>query len=270
MTKLSREQIRQVAATLFKAWQYQDSIAPISDAFPELTLDEAYLIQEELIKLHVNNGETHIGYKLGLTDWAKMEQQKISHPLRGSLFSSMILDDGSTITVNQLIQAKVECEIAFVLARDLSGGHTTADDVIKATQYIVPALEIIDSRYDDFKFAFNDGIADNICAAMVVLGANKIKPDTVDLSNINVVLDINGKTVAHGNSSIVLGNPAHAVAMLANMLSEDCKILKAGSIIMTGMITPAISINSLDKLSATFVDLGNVTATVGHHEPYMW
>ena len=270
MSILNPNQILQIAQMLSDAFNSQTTISALCEQFPGLSLADAYQIQEQLLDLHIKQGRVPVGYKMGLTNKSKMQEHGLVHPLHGYIFSSLVLEDNPVIPMTQLIQPRVECEVAFVLAKDLSGPNITIADVISATDYILPALEIVDSRYHDFEFAFNDGIADNICGAMVVLGKQRIKVDSIDLTDINVILEINNKVVAEGNSSVVLDNPANSVAMLANKLAVEGKVLKAGSIIMSGMIAGAIAINTSDKINANFAGLGAVTASVSHHEPYMW
>jgi 2-oxo-3-hexenedioate decarboxylase len=256
---LSNKQINELARVLYNAEVNKISVSPLTNQFPELTFNEAYQIQDELLNLQLKSGRAQLGYKIGLTNFDKMKERNLNFPLRGNLLSDMILSNNSTISSKKLIQPRVEAEVAFVLAHDLSGVNITANDVIAATDYIVAAIEIVDSRYHDFKCNFNDTIADNICAAMVVLGDNKIKPSSISLVNINVEVKINGRLTKAGNSSIVLGNPLNSVAMLANMLSIDGRVLKAGSLIMSGMITEAIPIHAGDRVEALFHGFGSAS-----------
>lgn len=257
---LVRESIQECAVNLYQALLKRLTITKLSDKFPDMTIDEAYHIQEKVVQLRVAEGEEITGYKIGLTNKQKMADANVSEPIRGYLLTSMVLAEGSVLPIVELIQPKVEVEIAFVLKSDLQGPGITAEDVMNATDYIVPALEIVDSRYHDFKFAFADGVADNICAGRLVIGRHHTKAGSVD--NIDVALYINGKPIASGNSSNVLDNPANAVASLANMLARDNKKLKAGNIITSGAITDAVSFSQGDIVSAEFTNLGTVSMNV--------
>ena len=264
MLSLNQEQINSLAHQLYQAEQTGKTIAQLHDMFPELTLNDAYAIQDALKQVYCNSGRIPVGYKMGLTNTVKMQQMGVTQPLRGYLFQDMLFTSGSELPLTRLIQPKVEMEIAFVLAHAVSGTRNGIEDILAATAYITPALEIVDSRYPEFKFAFADGIADNICADRVVLGQAKLNPRQVNLADIGVELLINGKSVVRGNSSAVLSNPLNSIVMLANMLGARGEILPAGSVIISGAIADAITFNPEDQINAEFGSLGTVGVRIAH------
>lgn len=263
MGQLEDNEIKQLANKLFNSWQNKNAIIPISESGPKLTTDDAYSIQEELVKLRVENGDIPAGYKMGLTNIVKMHDNNVTEPIYGVLFKNMILmGEDIDLPISKLIHPKLECEIAFKFSHQLSGPNITQEDVLNATEYIAPAFEIVDSRYKDFKFSFNDGIADNICAGMVVLG-NKVSCHAgINLNDIGVELDLNGKIVMLGNTSIVLGNTLNSIISLVKILSKKGRHLESGSVVISGMITDAITIKTGDRVKATFEGIGSIAANV--------
>lgn len=255
MSNLSSTQIQVLAQDLFLAGNNRLCIAPLVD---ELSVADAYKVQDAFTSLQQASANPLIGYKMGLTNLVKMELAGVSEPLKGQLFANMLLKDESNLSMSELIQPRVEPEIAFVLCDELGGANLTAADVINATEYITPALEIVDSRYHDFKFSFSAGIADNICAARVVLGNVRLCPENFDLAKIQVKLFINQTQQASGLSSAVLDNPINSVIALAKLLNQRGMKIAAGSVIITGAITDAINLRSGDKVSAEFSQLGVV------------
>lgn len=161
--------------------------------------------------------------------------------------------------MNELIHPKVEAEIAFILKEDVRGPNIDATDILAATEYIIPALEIIDSRYANFEFALPDVIADNASSSRVVFGSRLVPPVSLELDLLGVSLSINGEGKAFGAGAAVLGHPANAIAMLANMLSRKGKGLKAGEIILAGAMTEAVRFVAGDVVFAQFDQLGTVS-----------
>lgn len=259
MSNLSLVQIQALAQSLFVAGNNVRSIAPTCD---DLSVADAYLVQDAFTLLQQNRGNSLIGYKMGLTNQAKMDLANVCEPLKGQLFAKMLLKDGDSLSLSELIQPRVEPEIAFVLRDELYGDDLTVVDVINATEYITGALEIVDSRYHDFKFSFSAGIADNICAARVVLGNEKFNPRDFDLTSIQVKLFVNQIQQAFGVSSVVLENPINSVIALAKLLNQGGQKLAAGSVVITGAITDAVSIKVGDEVSAEFSQLGNIAFSV--------
>lgn len=258
MSHLNNSQIQALVQELLTAEIHARSIAPLHERYGELSISEAYLVQDALTELKLAMGIKLIGYKMGLTNLAKMAVAGVDEPLKGQLFEKMVLKNGAHLSLQNLIQPRVEPEIAFVLKHELGGAEIIPEEVIAATEYVTTALEIVDSRYHGFNFSFSDGIADNICAARVVLGDKKFRPEDLDLANIEVQLFVNQCQQASGVSSVVLDNPINSISALAKLLHQRGMKIAAGSVIITGAITDALNIKSGDEISADFSQLGTI------------
>ncbi len=258
MPPLNNFQIQALAKELLIADAQVLSIAPLHERYGELSIIEAYRVQDVLMELKLATGIKLIGYKMGLTNLAKMVAAGVDEPLKGQLFDNMLLKNGSQLLLQDLIQPRVEPEIAFVLKHELGGANLSVEEVLAATEYVTTALEVVDSRYHKFNFSFSDGIADNICAARVVLGDKKLHPEDLDLANIQVQLFVNQLPQASGVSSVVLANPINSVMALAKLLNQRGLKIAVGAVIITGAITDAISIKSGDEIDADFSQLGTI------------
>lgn len=258
-----RSEIAELARRLDDAECGASEIERITIAQAAFSTDQAYLVQEELIALKEARGHRVIGWKMGLTSRAKQLMMGIDQPIYGSLLDYMRVDPGGTIQLGSLIHPKVEPEIAFVLARELRGSGLTVADVLAATDHVVPALEVLDSRYVDFKFAVPDVIADNTSACRFVIAEAGCSPESADPRLTGVVLERNGSVELTGAGGAVLGHPARSVAMLAALLDRKGKALPAGALVLTGGITEAIAVAEGDLVSAHFDRLGSVSVRFG-------
>lgn len=250
------------AEFLHKAEMEKREVVRITADHPELSVEEAYLIQEELVALKLQQGHRIIGPKMGLTSQAKMKQMNVEEPIYGYIFDYMAVADGGTISMSDLIHPKVEAEIAFILGKDLEGPGLTGTQVLAATEYVIPALEIIDSRYQKFQFTLPDVIADNASSSRVIFGTRMIRPEDLELDLVGVTLSINGEIKDLGAGAAVVGHPANSVAMLANMLTRKGAKLNAGDIILTGGVTGAVMLAVGDTVSAQLDGMGNVSFRV--------
>jgi 2-oxo-3-hexenedioate decarboxylase len=239
------------AQVLLDAADQIEAIAPITDSEPDLTVEEGYEIQAELLARRLARGERLVGAKLGLTSRAKQEQMKVAEPVYGWLTDAMILAAEAPLERASLIHPRAEPEIAFVLGRDLAGPGLTAHDVLAATAGVCCALEIIDSRYADFRFTAADVIADNTSAARFVLGPARVAP-TFDLSLVGCLLEQGGQLITTAAGAAVLGHPAEAVALLANALGRQGRALEAGWVVLSGGMTPAVPVEPGVPVAATF------------------
>jgi 2-oxo-3-hexenedioate decarboxylase len=230
----------------------------ITSDYPDMTVEEAYRVQEELVAIKLAQGHRIIGPKMGLTSQAKMKQMGVEEPIYGYIFDYMVVPEGGAIKMDELIHPKVEAEIAFILGKDIEGPGITGAQVLAATEYVLPALEIIDSRYENFKFTLPDVIADNASSSRVVLGNRLTKPENIELDLVGVTLSINGEIKDVGAGAAVVGHPANSVAMLANMLARKGEKVKAGDIILTGGVTGAVMLAVGDTVSAKLDGLGEV------------
>lgn len=249
----------QFADQLNKAEQDLVGIAPLTSVDPLLSIEEAYNIQLENIERKKTQGHKIVGKKIGLTSKAMQTLLGVEEPDYGHLLDSMVIENGNSIPKQKVIEPKVEAEIAFVLKKDLKGPNVTTLDVLKATDYILPSIEIVDSRIRDWKIQLPDTIADNASSAFYVLGGKPIKIEDVNLELIGMVLTKNGKTVNTGVGAAALGNPAYCVAWLANKLADFDISLRAGEVILSGALSAAVNAKAGDSFTAKFAHLGEVS-----------
>jgi 2-keto-4-pentenoate hydratase len=241
---------------LDEAFARHESIVALTELAPGLTIDDAYSIQMERVRTAVESGDSITGKKIGLTSQAMQNLLGVDQPDYGHLHQSMVVEQGGTVSLSQLFQPKVEGEIAFVLKEDLVGPKITTEDVLKATDYVVASLEIVDSRIKDWKIKLEDTVADNASCGLYVLGTYKARD--VDLKKLHMQLLKNGEVVNEGYGTDVLGDPAACVAWLANKLHQYGVSLKAGEVILSGALSAAIPVNPGDEIKATFNELGEV------------
>ena len=201
------------------------------------------------------------GHKVGLSSKAMQEMMGVDEPDYGHLLSDMVLREGVPVPVDRYLLPRVEVEVGFVLGDDLPGEGCTVDDVLRCTEAVVPSIELIDSRIADWKIGLADTIADNASSAGVVLGQARRKPDELDVTAIDAVLQINGEQVAAGRSDAVLGNPAIAVAWLADKVAGFGVRLQRGHVVLPGSCTRAYDVQAGDRVTATFDGLGSVSVT---------
>ncbi|PFP24751.1 4-oxalocrotonate decarboxylase [Bacillus sp. AFS073361] len=260
---MASEIIRQIADYLIAAEVDKREVVKVTSKIkPDLTVEEAYEAQELLVQKKLDEGKRIVGPKMGLTSKAKWDQMGVSEPIYGYIFDYMLIDNGGALPYSELIHPKVEAEIAFVIGEDIEGPGITGAQVLAKTEYVLPALEIIDSRYENFNFTHTDVIADNTSASRVVFGNTLKKPSEFDLELVGSTLSINGKIRELGTGAAVLGHPANAIAVLANMLARKGERILKGDIILSGAITSAVLLNVGDFVSAKFDGLGEVTFTV--------
>jgi 2-oxo-3-hexenedioate decarboxylase len=252
---LSSERIEQLAEIVDNAAMSGTEIVMLSASVPELTIESAYHVQEASIARRIARGERLVGMKMGLTSRAKMEQMGVHEPIYGRLTTSMILNDGGVLELNGLCHPRVEPEVAFILKRDLVGPVTPAQ-ALDAGGGVCAALEIIDSRYRDFKFTLPDVIADNTSAIRFVLGSRLLPPEDVNVGNLGIVMEVNGKIVETGTSAAIYEHPARSLAELANMLARSGGHLDAGQIVLSGGATAAVALKPGDHVSVEIDELG--------------
>ena len=256
---LKKDIIEKLALHCEKAEVEAYEITKITDDYPEMTYEDAYDIQWQARANKVAKGHKIVGMKMGLTSQAKMKQMGVPNPCYGYLCDYFAYGDGAQIKFDELIHPKVEAEIAFVLKDDLSGPGCHIGDVLAATDFVMPAVEVIDSRYKDFKFDLKSVIADNSSSSRYVTGGVARDIKDLDLKTLGVVMEINGEVVQLGAGAAVLGHPATSIAMLANMMAERGETLKAGEYILSGAITAATTVKKGDNVSVKFQGLGTVS-----------
>jgi len=247
-----------LAKHLFEANRARSLVPRLTDDHAELTLEQGYEIQLALRDLHVAEGAQLAGAKLGLTSRAKQTQMGVDTVVHGFLTDAMRLDAGEPLEVASLGQARAEPEIAFVIGRELSGPRCSATEVLAATDAICPALEVLDSRYPDYKFTLPDVVADNTSAGRFVLGGTLTRPAGLDLRLVGCVFERNGALAGTAAGAASLGHPAAAVAALVRELARRGEGLAPGAVVMSGGLTEAIPLSAGDVATARFDRLGSV------------
>ena len=253
--------VEKIANELIDAENHQYSVAPLTERYSELTVSDAYQIQLEVIGKKLKEGHEVIGKKVGLTSKAMQQMLGVDEPDYGHLLDDMKIADEATVKIAEFISPKVEAEIGFILEQDLVGPNVNYLDVLMATKYVVPTIEIIDSRISDWKIKLVDTVADNGSSARVVVGKKLTPIEGLDLRTQGMVLYKNADLVATGSGTAALGHPAQAVAWLANKLHEFGITLKAGELILPGALSGAIPVADGDTISADFGPLGTVSVT---------
>lgn len=256
---MTSDLIQECAQVLYEAELRRRPVAPLTDRYPEMDAASAYAIQGAGITMKLRNRDIRVvGRKAGLTNPAVQRVFGVNEPDFGHILSDMVVAGSSVIRRDCLIQPRVEPEIAFVLSADLRGPHVSPADVWRATGFICPALEIIDSRIQDWQIRLADTVADNASASRVIVGSRIPVRENLDLRPQEAVLTVNGKMVSAGFGEAVLGDPAMAVAWLANCLSGFGDFLRAGEIIMPGAFSSPAAIQAGDTVDAVFPGLGDV------------
>lgn len=256
---LSREDVVRLCERIEGAQTRACAIPKLTDEYPEMTIGDGYAVQLALRQRFLAAGHRQVGWKAGLTSKAKMIQMGVNVPSIGFLTDRMARPESSAIKTSDLVHPRVECEVAFVMKKALKGPNCTRQDVLDATDYVLPAVEIIDSRFSGFKFDLESVVADNGSSARFVGGGRARYVEDIDLRTLGVVMEKNGEIVTMGASAAVLGHPAEAIAMLVNILGELGEELPAGSFVMSGGITEAVAVKPGDSIVARFQELGSVS-----------
>jgi 2-keto-4-pentenoate hydratase len=246
---------------------HKGAVAPLRDGLEPTDVDGAYAVQSINTGYWIDQGRRVIGRKIGLTAEAVQKQLGVDRPDFGVLFDDMLIVDGANLDPKAVLQAKAEAEIALVLAKDLDNPQATLFDVMAATQYALPALEIVDSRITDWKITFADTVADNASSAFFVLGREPRSLAGLDLRTCGMVMEIDGRTVSLGVGAACLGHPLNAAAWLARTLAQRGDPLKAGDIVMTGALGPMAALTPGCEVRATIGGLGSVQMTFRGNTP---
>jgi 2-oxo-hept-3-ene-1,7-dioate hydratase len=262
---LSQDQTRSAAERLDRAEKTRTQIRQLSQEFPAITLDEAYAIQKAWIEIKVAAGRVVKGHKIGLTSKAMQSALNIDEPDSGVLLDDMFFADGGLVPTERFIATRVEAELAFVMAKRLTGPDCTMFDVLNATDFVVPALEILDTRIEHVDPATKatrkifDTIADNAANAGIVLGGRPIRPLDADLRWIGAVSFKNGQVEETGLAAGVLNHPATAVAWLANKIAPHGLALEPGQVVLAGSFIRPIETRKGDTIQADYGAYGSVS-----------
>lgn len=254
------ELIQQAADQLRRAAEAGTPCAPVRDLLgTETDIDLAYAVQELNAAADIAAGRRVVGRKIGITSKAVMEQIGVDQPDFGTLFVDMEYGDGVAIEAGRLLQPRAEAEVALVLEHDLDKGEHSFNDIMRATAYALPSIEIVDSRVADWNIRIVDTVADNASCGLYVLGGQPVPLDRVDLRTIPMSMLINGDEAATGTGAACLGHPLQAARWLADTLCARGIPLRAGDVLMTGALGPMRPLASGDDVIARFGDLGTVT-----------
>jgi len=251
--------IARCAAVLHGAESNRRPVEPLTNRFPELTVPEAYRIQQANVERRLARGEHVVGHKIGLTARAMQELFGVNEPDYGHLLDTMLHDERVPLDLSTLIDPQIEIEPAFVLGSRLQGPNVGIADVLAATEYVCVCFEVIDSRIIDWRVRLQDTVADNGSSARVVLGALKADPNTLELDNLETELELDGVVRETGNTSAILGHPANGVAWLANRISEFGLTLDAGHVVLPGTCTRCVRIGGHARVAGRIEGLGEVT-----------
>ena len=243
---------------LYNALRSQQSIAPLTEREPDITIDDAYYISLRMLNRRQEDGEKVVGKKIGVTSKVVQEMLGVHQPDFGFLTDAMTFANGAKVPVaGHLISPRAEAEIGFRLKKDLQGPGVTEADVLAATDAIMPCFEIVDSRIDNWKIAIQDTVADNASCGVYVLGEQAAEPKEFDLPALKIRVWKNGEILSEGLGSAVQGNPLTAVAWLANTLGRFGIPFKAGEVILSGSLVPLEPVQAGDSLRMELEGIGD-------------
>ncbi|MFC3859839.1 2-oxo-hept-4-ene-1,7-dioate hydratase [Deinococcus antarcticus] len=261
---LTPEQIKDAATRLHHAEETRTQITQLSRQYPDITIEDAYQVQDAWVAHKVSLGRRVYGHKIGLTSRAMQKSSNIDEPDYGVLLDDMVFPEGSEIPTSRFIVPRVEVELAFLLEKDLQGPHCTAFDVLNATKYVFPAVEIIDARIQQVdpetkatRKVF-DTISDNAANAGIIVGGRSVRPFDVDLRWMSALLYRNGVIEETGVAAGVLNNPVNGVAWLANKYAPHGRKLEAGQVILAGSFTRPVEVGPGDVFHADYGPLGGL------------
>ncbi|SED61807.1 2-oxo-hept-4-ene-1,7-dioate hydratase [Rhodobacter sp. 24-YEA-8] len=255
---LTETDLDQAARALYDAEISKQIIPQLSRSHPGLTLAESYEIQRRWMRHHLEAGRRVVGHKIGLTSRAMQMASKMTEPDYGALLDHMMFRDGQTIPAGRFIKPRLEVELAFILGEDLTGPGCNIYDVMRATEFVVPALEIIDYR-TEVPRAITDTIADNAASGGVVVGGRPVRPFDIDIRWVGATLSKNAVIEESGVSAAIMGHPAAGVAWLANKLADQGEILRKGQFILGGSFTRPVDIAAGDVIQADYGPMGAIS-----------
>ncbi|MES9834550.1 MAG: 2-oxopent-4-enoate hydratase [Candidatus Thiodiazotropha sp. DIVDIV] len=257
---MNEQRIHELGDELFDALSQRHMIDPITEREPEITMEDAYHISLRMVNRRVENGESIIGKKIGVTSMAVQNMLNVHQPDFGYLTDRMVFGNGDEMPISeQLIQPRAEGEIAFMLKRDLIGPGVSNADVLRATEAVIPCFEIVDSRIRDWKIKIQDTVADNASCGLFVLGDKAVDPRKVDLATAGMVVEKNGQLLSTGAGAAALGSPVNCVAWLANTLGSFGIPLKAGEVILSGSLVPLEPVVAGDFMRVEIGGIGSAS-----------
>lgn len=251
--------ISALADSLFDAERTCRPIEPLTETFSELSLHDAYRIQQRNIERRLGSGAKLMGHKIGLTAKTMQEKFDVDEPDYGHLLDTMFHEADEPLDLHGLIDPQIEVEPAFVLGERLVGPGLTIDDVLDATDHVCICFEVIDSRIKNWRIRIQDTVADNGSSALVIMGAKRVDPADLALDNLHTVLEMDGVVVETGNTNAILGHPANSVAWLANKFAESGFAFEPGHIVLPGTCTRSATIAGHQAVTGHIDGLGEVS-----------
>jgi 2-oxopent-4-enoate/cis-2-oxohex-4-enoate hydratase len=257
---INEQTIQAMGDELYQAMLNRVAIPPLTEREPDMTIEDAYHVSLRMVERRVAAGETIVGKKIGVTSKAVMNMLNVHQPDFGYLTDKMVYGNGDEMPISeQLIAPRAEGEIAFVLKQDLEGPGVTAADVLRATDFVMPCFEIVDSRIKDWKIKIQDTIADNASCGLLVLGDKRVDPRKLDLSTVGMVVEKNGELLSTGAGAAALGSPINSIVWLANTLGRLGVSLKAGELILSGSLVPLEPVVAGDFMRVTIGSIGSAS-----------
>lgn len=256
---LSENTITAIADELAEAEKNRTTIELLTVRHPEMTIEDSYAVQNQWRRRGIAAGRRPVGRKIGLTSKVMQAATGITEPDYGAIFADMVYENGSVIEHSRFSNVRIEVELAFVLGKDLSGPNVNVFDVMEATDYVIPALEILSSRIQMQGRTIVDTISDNAAMGAMIYGGNPVKPHDVDLRWVSALLYRNETIEESGVAAAVLNHPAMGVAWLANKLAQHGDSLAAGEIILAGSFTRPMWVHPGDTVLCDYKEMGTVT-----------
>lgn len=256
---LTEEQITAIADELAEAEAQRSMIPLLTTRHPGMTIEDSYAVQNEWRRRAVASGRRMVGRKIGLTSKVMQVATGITEPDYGAIFDDMVFENGSVIEHGRFSNVRIEVELAFKLGKPLKGPGITVFDVLDATDYVVPALEILSSRIEMAGRTIVDTISDNAAMGAMVYGGNPVAPDAVDLRWVSALLYRNETIEESGVAAAVLNHPAMGVVWLANKLASHGDSLQAGELILAGSFTRPMWVEPGDTVTCDYKELGTLT-----------
>lgn len=252
-----QERIEALGDELYDALRARRTLVPLTERWPEITIEDAYHVSLRMVSRRIEAGERIIGKKIGVTSRPVQEMLGVYQPDFGYLTDKMMFPNGGPMPISQkLIQPRAEGEIAFKLKCDLSGPGVTNEDVLEATEYVMPCFEVVDSRIRDWRIKIQDTIADNASCGLFVLGEDRADPGPLDFPSLRMRVTKNGRPLSEGVGAAALDSPLNCVRWLANTLSEFGMTLNAGDVVLSGSLVPLEPVTAGDHMDLEIEGVG--------------
>lgn len=266
---MNQQHISEIADLLWEAERQRAPCAPLRERILEAAaggdpVAAAYAVQQHNVRRRLQAGARAVGRKIGLTSVAVQQQLGVDSPDFGMLLADMAFGDGAEIPLARTLQPKVEAEIALVLERDLVHERHTFADILSATAYALPAIEVVGSRIENWNIKLLDTVADNASSGLFVLGSTPVKLGRLDLVNCAMSMERRGEEVSTGSGAACLANPLNAAVWLADMMVRVGTPLRAGEVLLTGALGPMVAVAPGDRFLASIEGLGEVRAVFGN------